>query len=120
MMTLFVWYPKCSTCQKAKKKLEEMGVAFELRDIVLDTPTARELKEWIEKGNIELKKLYNVSGNLYKSMDMKNKRLQMSEEEQIALLSENGMLLKRPLLIGDSNVLVGYREAEYEAFAQQK
>ena len=114
MMTLFVWYPKCSTCQKAKKKLEELGVTFELRDIVLDTPTARELKEWIEKGNIELKKLYNVSGNLYKSMDMKNKRLQMSEEEQLSLLATNGMLVKRPLVVGEDFVLTGFKEAEWE------
>ena len=113
-MTLFVWYPKCSTCQKAKKKLEELGVTFELRDIVLDTPTARELKEWIEKGNIELKKLYNVSGNLYKSMDMKNKRLQMSEEEQLHLLASDGMLVKRPLLIGEDFVKIGFKEAQWE------
>ena len=86
MMTL-IWYPKCSTCQKAKKKLEELGASFETRDIVTQTPTAEELREWIRRGGLELRQLYNVSGRLYKELNMKERRLQMSEDEQLDLLS---------------------------------
>ena len=114
MMTL-IWYPKCSTCQKAKKKLEELGASFETRDIVTQTPTAEELREWIRRGGLELKQLYNVSGRLYKKLNMKERRLQMSEDEQLDLLSRNGMLIKRPLLVWEDGVLAGYREAAYEA-----
>lgn len=114
MMTL-IWYPKCSTCQKAKKKLEELGASFETRDIVTQTPTAEELREWIRRGGLELRQLYNVSGRLYKELNMKERRLQMSEEEQLDLLSRNGMLIKRPLLVWEDDVLAGYREAAYEA-----
>lgn len=114
MMTL-IWYPKCSTCQKAKKKLEELGASFETRDIVAQTPTAEELREWIRRGGLELRQLYNVSGRLYKELNMKERRLQMSEDEQLDLLSRNGMLIKRPLLVWEDGVLTGYREAAYEA-----
>ncbi len=119
-MALMVWYPKCSTCQKAKKKLEELHVSVETRSIVEETPTVEELRAWMNKGGIELKQLYNVSGQLYKEWNMKEKRKQMSEEEQLKLLSENGMLIKRPILVGDNHVLIGYRESAYETFAQEE
>ena len=110
-MTL-IWYPKCSTCQKAKKKLEELGASFETRDIVTQTPTAEELREWIRRGGLELKQLYNVSGRLYKELNMKERRLQMSEDEQLDLLSRNGMLIKRPLLVWEDGVLAGVEMAK--------
>lgn len=119
-MAALIWYPKCSTCQKAKKKLEALGVEVETRSIVEQTPTVEELRRWMAMGDLTLKQLYNVSGNLYKELNMKERRLQMSEDEQLTLLSEHGMLLKRPLLIGRANVLVGYREAAYEAFAEKE
>ena len=117
-MALLVWYPKCSTCQKAKKKLEELGVKVETRHIVEETPTVKELRAWMTLGGLELKQLYNVSGNLYKELNMKEQRLRLSEQEQLELLSTHGMLLKRPLLIGAKQVLAGYREAAYESFAK--
>lgn len=98
--------------------MEELGVELEVRDIVTQTPSKEELARWMEQGNLELKKLYNVSGNLYKEWNMKERRETMSKEEQLQLLSENGMLIKRPLLIGQKQVLAGYREAQYEAFAE--
>lgn len=119
-MAVLIWYPKCSTCQKAKKKLEALGVEVETRSIVEQTPTVEELRRWMAMGDLTLKQLYNVSGNLYKELNMKERRQQMSEDEQLVLLSEHGMLLKRPLLIGRANVLVGYREAAYEAFAEKE
>lgn len=119
-MAVLIWYPKCSTCQKAKKKLEELGVHVETRSIIEETPTVEELRRWMARGALTLKQLYNVSGHLYKELNMKEKRLQMSEEEQLELLSKHGMLLKRPWLIGKESVLVGYREGEYEAFAAKE
>ena len=112
---LFVCYPKCTTCQKAKAFLDERGVSYEARDIKLENPTAEELREWIRRGGLELRQLYNVSGRLYKELNMKERRLQMSEDEQLDLLSRNGMLIKRPLLVWEDGVLAGYREAAYEA-----
>lgn len=117
-MTILIWYPKCSTCQKAKKKLEELKVPFTLRHIVDETPSMKELQNWMKLGGLELKQLYNTSGNLYKALNMKEKRKEMSEEEQLQLLSENGMLLKRPILVGEHQVLVGYRENAYEEFVR--
>ena len=114
-MAVLIWYPKCSTCQKAKKKLEALGVEVETRSIVEQTPTVEELRRWMAMGDLTLKQLYNVSGNLYKELNMKERRLQMSEEEQLDLLSRNGMLIKRPLLVWEDGVLAGYREAAYEA-----
>lgn len=111
---LFVCYPKCSTCMKAKKWLEERGMEYELRDIKTDNPTAEELKTWWEKSGLPLKRFFNTSGNLYKEMKLKDKLPQMSEEEQIALLSTDGMLVKRPILVGKDTVLVGFREKEWE------
>ena len=113
MMTL-IWYPKCSTCQKAKKKLEELGASFETRDIVTQTPTAEELREWIRRGGLELRQLYNVSGRLYKELNMKERRLQMSEEEQLRLLATDGMLVKRPILVEGKTVLLGFKPDTWE------
>ena len=93
---------------------------IETRHIVEETPTLQELHDWIRLGNLELKQLYNVSGQLYKELNMKEKRKEMSEEEQLQMLSMNGMLLKRPILVGKNQVLVGYRENEYEAFAKDE
>ena len=111
---LFVCYPKCSTCMKAKKWLDEKGIEYEIRDIRQDNPNASELKEWWEKSGLPLKKFFNTSGSLYKSMNLKDRLPQMSEEEQISLLSEDGMLVKRPILVTDSAVLTGFREKEWE------
>ncbi len=111
---LFVYYPKCSTCMKAKKWLDEKGIEYEMRDIRQDNPDAAELKEWWQKSGLPLKKFFNTSGNLYKSMNLKDKLPQMSEEEQIRLLSQDGMLVKRPVLVTDSAVLTGFREKEWE------
>ena len=111
---LFVCYPKCSTCMKAKKWLEERGMEYELRDIKTDNPTAEELKTWWEKSGLPLKRFFNTSGNLYKEMKLKDKLPQMSEEEQLALLSTDGMLVKRPILVSSGKVLVGFKEKEWE------
>ena len=110
---LFLEYPKCSTCKKAKNWLESNGVEFEDRHIVENNPTAEELKVWYEKSGLPLKKFFNTSGLLYKEMKLKDKLPAMSEEEQLQLLATNGMLVKRPLLIGGDTVLIGFKEAEW-------
>ena len=110
---LFIEYPKCTTCQKAKKFLTDNGVEFTARHIKEDNPTYEELKLWYEKSGLPLKKFFNTSGLLYKSMDLKNKLSQMSEDEQLKLLSTDGMLVKRPILITDTKILVGFRENEW-------
>lgn len=114
MSRLFLEYPKCSTCHKAKKYLEENGVEFIDRHIVETNPTAEELKEWIAKSGLPVKKFFNTSGKLYKEMGLKDKLASMSDEEQIELLASNGMLVKRPLIIEDGRVLVGFKEAEWK------
>lgn len=114
MCRLFLEYPKCSTCRKAKKYLEENGVEFIDRHIVETNPTAEELKEWIAKSGLPVKKFFNTSGKLYKEMGLKDKLASMSDEEQIELLASNGMLVKRPLIIEDGRVLVGFKEAEWK------
>ncbi len=111
----FIEYPKCSTCQKAKKWLEEKGVAFSDRNIKTDNPTKEELERWYHAGNLPLKRFFNTSGLLYKEMGLKDKLPGMSEEEQLALLSTDGMLVKRPLVVGEDFVLVGFKEKEWEA-----
>ena len=113
-MITFICYPKCTTCQKAKKWLDENGIEYTLRDIKEENPTLNELTEWYNKSGLPLKKFFNTSGLLYKSMDLKNKLPDMTEEEMLALLATDGMLVKRPLLIGDEFVLVGFKEAEWE------
>lgn len=112
-MYKFICYPKCTTCQKAKKWLDSNNIEYELRDIKSENPTFDELKEWHEKSGKPLKKFFNTSGILYKSMDLKNKLSEMSEEEMLKLLSTDGMLVKRPLLVGDSLVLIGFKEEEW-------
>lgn len=111
---LFVSYPKCSTCKKARKFLEEKGVAFEDRDIKEQNPTADELKEWIAKSGLPAKKFFNTSGMLYRQMELKDKLPNMSEQEMIELLATDGMLVKRPILVSEDKVLVGFRQAEWE------
>lgn len=111
---LFVCYPKCTTCQKAKKWLEDHNVEYELRNIKEENPNAEELKEWYKKSGLDIKKFFNTSGLLYKSMNLKEKLPEMSEDEKLELLASDGMLVKRPLLITDDKVLVGFREAAYE------
>ena len=111
---LFVYYPKCSTCIKAKKWLEEKGVQLELRDIKGDNPTAEQLKEWHRKSGLPLKRFFNTSGNLYKEMKLKDRLPDMSEEEQLALLATDGMLVKRPILVAGDTVLTGFREKDWE------
>ena len=114
MSVLFVEYPKCSTCQKAKKCLEANQVAFDDRHIVEENPTAQELKLWHQRSGLPLKRFFNTSGLLYKSMSLKDKLPDMSEEEQYALLAADGMLVKRPLIVAEDFVLTGFREAEWE------
>ena len=114
MSVLFLEYPKCTTCKKAKAWLETNAVAFTDRHIVEQNPTAEELKAWWKKSGLPLKKFFNTSGLLYKELKLKDKLPEMSEEEQIELLSTNGMLVKRPLIIGEDFVLVGFREAEWD------
>ena len=109
---LFLHYPKCSTCQKAKKWLDEHQIAYTARHIADEHPSYGELKEWHESG-LPLKKFFNTSGLVYKEMKLKDRLPAMREEEQLKLLAENGMLVKRPVLAADDKVLVGFREAEW-------
>ncbi len=111
---LFVCYPKCSTCIKAKKWMEEKGLEYELRDIKTDHPTAEELREWRRKSGLPLKRFFNTSGNLYKELKLKDRLPDMDEEEQAELLASDGMLVKRPILVDGEKVLVGFREKEWE------
>lgn len=110
---LFICYPKCSTCQKAKKWLAEQNAVYTERHIAEENPTYEELKEWHLKSGLPLKRFFNTSGLLYKEMHLKDKLPTMSEEEQLRLLATNGMLVKRPLVIGRDTVLVGFKEAEW-------
>lgn len=114
MSVLFLEYPKCTTCQKARRWLAENGVAFAARHIVEEPPTAQELREWHKKSGLPLKRFFNTSGLLYKSMSLREKLPEMSEEEQLELLAANGMLVKRPLVVGEDFVLTGFREAEWQ------
>ena len=114
MSVLFVEYPKCSTCQKAKKWLDQRGVEYKDRHIKEQNPKEEELREWHARSGLPLKKFFNTSGMLYKSMQLKEKLPEMSEEEQFRLLATDGMLVKRPLIVMDDQVLVGFKEAEWE------
>ena len=113
MMYLFIHYPKCSTCQKAKKWLEAQGVVFEARHIVEENPTAEELSKWIAASGQPVKKFFNTSGLKYKELGLKDKLPSMTDEEQIALLATDGMLVKRPLVIGNGVVLAGFKEDKW-------
>ena len=110
---LFVCYPKCTTCQKARAWLEGRGLAFDVRDIKADRPTEAELRRWQARSGLPLKRFFNTSGLQYKALGLKDKLPQMGEDEQFALLSTDGMLVKRPILVGDGFVLVGFKEAEW-------
>ena len=107
-------YKKCTTCQKALKWLDENGIKYTERPIKEKNPTAEELKEWFEKSGLPLKRFFNTSGNLYKELGLKDKLPAMSEQEQLELLATNGMLVKRPLVVGENFVLTGFKEAEWE------
>ena len=111
----FICYPKCTTCQRAKKWLDDNKIEYELRDIKLNNPTLKELTEWYNKSGLPIKKFFNTSGLLYKSLDLKNKLPEMTEDDMLKLLATDGMLVKRPLLIGDDFVFVGFKETEWES-----
>ena len=113
-MILVLEYPRCSTCKKALQWLRDNGVAFEDRHIVEQNPTQQELTEWYHKSGLPLKRFFNTSGNLYKALGLKDKLPEMSEEEQLALLATDGMLVKRPILVGEDLVRTGFRQAEWE------
>ena len=110
---LFVHYPKCSTCKKAMNWLDEHNIEFDQRDIVADNPTADELRLWHKMSDLPLRRFFNTSGMLYRDMELKDKLPHMSEDEMYELLASNGMLVKRPLLIGEGTVLIGFKEAEW-------
>lgn len=112
---LFLEYPKCTTCKKAKAWLDDNGMKYQDRNIKEENPTYEELKEWFEKSNLPLKKFFNTSGLIYKSMNLKDKLPEMSEEEQLKLLATDGMLVKRPIIVTENAVLVGFKEAEWQA-----
>ena len=112
-MVKFICYPKCTTCQKAEKWLKEKGIPYEMRDIKTDNPSYDELSQWYKTSGAESKKFFNTSGLLYKSMELKDKLPAMSDEEKIKLLSTDGMLVKRPLLIGEDFVVIGFKEKEW-------
>lgn len=114
MSVLFLQYPPCTTCKKAKAWLDERGVAYEARNIKEENPTAEELKAWHEKSGLSLKKFFNTSGLAYKALGLKDRLPTMSEEEQYQLLASDGMLVKRPLVVGEDFVLVGFREAQWQ------
>ena len=114
MKTLFIEYPKCSTCQKAKKWLEQNNIEFKDRHIVESNPTKEELKKWIKQSGYDIKKFFNTSGMKYKELNLKEKLPNMTDDEKIEVLSTDGMLVKRPLIITDDLILVGFREKEWE------
>ena len=111
---LFLYYPKCSTCQKAKKWMDANHISYEERHIVEENPSYEELKEWYAESGLPLKKFFNTSGMLYKEMQLKDKLPTMSEEEQLKLLATNGMLVKRPLIVNGNIILTGFKETEWE------
>ncbi len=111
---LFICYPRCTTCKKAQKWLDDNGFQYELRDIKENNPTYEELKNWHAKSGLPLKKFFNTSGLLYKSMEFKDKLPTMTDDEQLKLLATDGMLVKRPILVNDETVMVGFKETEWE------
>lgn len=114
MENIFIEYPKCSTCKKAKKWLEENNIEFVDRNIVTDTPTQDELSEWIERSGQDIKKWFNTSGLKYKELNLKDKLVSMSDKEKIELLASDGMLIKRPLLISDKGIFIGFKEEKWQ------
>lgn len=116
----FICYPKCTTCQKAKKWLDENQIAYNFRDTKLENPTYDELSAWYQRSGLPLKKFFNTSGLLYKSMKLRDKLPKMSEDEMLSLLATDGMLVKRPLLVGADFVLVGFKETEWAEHLKNK
>ena len=117
---LFIEYPKCSTCKKAKKYLEDRNIQFTDRNIVTKTPTKEELSKWMSKYHISIDKLYNTSGMKYRELNLKEKRKQLSQEEQLEILQSDGMLIKRPILITEHTMLTGFRELEWEKVIEEE
>lgn len=115
----FICYPKCTTCKKAQAWLDKNEIKYTLRDIKENNPSYEELKGWYEKSGIPLKKFFNTSGLIYRSMNLKDKLSEMSEEEQLKLLSTDGMLVKRPILLKDGKVITGFKEADWEQFVNR-
>ena len=113
-MITFICYPKCTTCQKAKKWLDKQGIKYNFRDIKLENPTAEELSVWLKKSGLPIKKFFNTSGLLYKAQNMKDKVDTLSEKELLNILASDGMMVKRPLLITDNVVLIGFKEEEWK------
>lgn len=111
---IFIEYPKCSTCKKAKKWLDDHNIKYQDRHIIDNNPTFDELKEWYHKSNLDIKRFFNTSGMLYKEMNLKDKLPNMNEDEMLEILSTNGMLVKRPLIISDDVILTGFKEKEWE------
>ena len=114
-MLKFICYPKCTTCQRAKKWLDDNNIEYELRDIKLNNPTLEELTKWYKQSGLPIKKFFNTSGLLYKSLDLKNKLPTMSEDEMLNLLATDGMLVKRPLLVGNELLLIRFKEDEWKS-----
>ena len=118
MKNIFIQYPKCSTCQKAKKWLEQNNIEFIERNIVTETPTTDELSKWIQQSNQEIKKWFNTSGLKYKELNLKEKLVKMNDKEKIELLASNGMLIKRPLLISHKGIFIGFKEENWKNLLQ--
>ena len=114
MKNIFIEYPKCSTCKKAKKWLEENNIEFEVRNIIEETPTIEELTEWIERSGLDIKKWFNTSGLKYKELNLKEKLIKMSDKEKIELLASDGMLIKRPILVSDEGIFTGFKEDKWK------
>ena len=114
MNILFLQYPPCSTCKRARKWLDDHGISYEARHIKEQNPTAAELETWYKKSGLTLKKFFNTSGNLYKEQNLKDRLPEMTETEQLELLATDGMLVKRPIVVGEDFVLVGFKEVEWE------
>lgn len=118
MKPLLLIYSKCSTCQKAIKYLNTLGIDYDTQDLMTNTPTQEQLKTWITQSNLPIKRFFNTSGNLYKEMKLKDTLDTLSDDEQVALLASSGWLIKRPLLVCDDTILVGYHESLYDALVQ--
>ena len=116
MKNLFIEYPKCSTCQKAKKWLDENNIEYIDRNIITETPSIEELKEWIKRSGIDVKKFFNTSGIKYRELNIKEKIKEMSEDEIYKLLASDGMLIKRPLIISNDKILIGFKEQEWKEY----
>ena len=114
MKNMFIEYPKCSTCKRAKKWLEENNIEFEDRNIIEETPTIKELTDWIKESQLDIKKWFNTSGLKYKELNLKEKLLYMSDKEKIELLASDGMLIKRPVLVSDKGIFIGFKEEKWK------